>query len=413
MEEEFDFSFETDVLGDLDLYIAYQLQQELDFSVDHDFPPDLEDTGPTGDEQRYWIDPDSDGDDEGEDNIDFSGFAYDSGEDADNEDVHWLSHRVDEEVAEEPEEEEEDDDGEGDRYGSQSPTPSDNSELVFSPDPSPRNSPEPLARGSRAHPISLLSSEESLLQSAAIPEPSSSCRVYPTFSCSICLDDHPEDDVALIPSCEHSFCRDCLRSYITSKISEHRYPVFCPVCTTLSDQQSPGVIDEEVIESIWIPDKEYLIFEEMQLSSLSILLHCRQCKQTMYVARDEYQENKVVICPLPTCGPDHTCDTSTSTNLDRMVREHGWKFCPGCRAPIQKESGCNHMTVSQPEPPPISRYLPPPKCITPGCNVNFCYSCGDTIVRSALVKEIHAATIDHYGTDCRLFDDIPDVDIPP
>lgn len=102
----------------------------------------------------------------------------------------------------------------------------------------------------------------------------------------------------------------------------------------------------------------------------------------MYVARDEYQENKVVICPLPTCtyrwctacqqpvplgGPDHTCDTSTSTNLDRMVREHGWKFCPGestifhstslinlhlcstgCKAPIQKESGCNHMTVSPP-----------------------------------------------------------------
>lgn len=135
------------------------------------------------------------------------------------------------------------------------------------------------------------------------------------------------------------------------------------------------VIDETVIEGIWIPEKEYRIFEEMQLSSLSILLHCRQyvtpdsaprcsslrllindlgrCEQTMNVARDEYQENKVVICPLPTCtyrwctacqqpvplgGPDHACDTSTSTNLDNMVRENGWKFCPG-KYPMLPTSG--------------------------------------------------------------------------
>ncbi|KAF9499666.1 hypothetical protein BDN71DRAFT_1441837 [Pleurotus eryngii] len=401
MDQEFDFPFDADVFEDLDLYIAYQLQQELDFSNIHDSPPDLEDNDSVGDEQPHWVDSDSDGGDEGgEDIINLARFAYDFDEGVDEEDADRFTHDEEEEV----------DDDENDQYDRQSPTPSDNSALTFSPDPSARNSPEPLARGSKAHPISLSSSEESLLQSVANPE-SSSGRVCPAFSCSICLDDHPEDDVALIPSCEHSFCRDCLRSYITNKVSEHRYPVFCPVCTTLADQQSPGIIDETVIEGIWIPEKEYRIFEEMQLSSLSILLHCRQCEQTMNVARDEYQENKFVICPLPACtyrwctacqqpaplgGPDHTCDTSTSTNLDNMVRENGWKFCPGCRALIQKESGCNHMT-----------------CITPGCNVSFCYSCGDTIVRSALVKEIYAATINHYGANCRLFEDIPDVDVPP
>ncbi|KAG9224016.1 hypothetical protein CCMSSC00406_0004368 [Pleurotus cornucopiae] len=343
MDQEFDFSFDADVFEDLDLYIAYQLQQELDLSNIHDSPPDLEDGDSVGDEQPHWVDSDSDGGDEGgEDNINLARFTYDS----DEEDAARFTHEEDEEEV---------DDDESDQYGRQSPTPSDNSALTFSPDPSTRNSPEPLARGTKAHPISLSSSSESLLQSAANPESSSSCRVYPSFSCSICLDDHSEDDVALIPSCEHSFCRDCLRSYITNKVSEHRYPVFCPVCTTLADQQSPGIIDETVIEGIWIPEKEYRIFEEMQLSSLSILLHCRQCEQTMNVARDEYQENKVVIC-----GPDHTCDTSTSTNLDNMVRENGWKFCPGCRAPIQKESGCNHMTVSLLELSPIPKCLPPP-----------------------------------------------------
>ncbi len=52
-------------------------------------------------------------------------------------------------------------------------------------------------------------------------------------------------------------------------------------------------------------------------------------------------------------------------NIDRLMRRRGWKYCPGnlidislrvtrstqhldlgCRTPVQKESGCNHMTVS-------------------------------------------------------------------
>lgn len=231
MDQEFDFPFDADIFEDLDLYIAYQLQQELDLSNIHDSPPDLEDADSVGDEQPHWVDSDSDGGDGGgEDNINLARFAYDSDEEA-NEDADRFTHEEEEEV----------DDDESDQYGRLTPYPSDDdSPLTFSPDPSARNSPEPLARGSKAHPISLPSSEESLLQSAANPEPSSSCRVYPSFSCSICLDDHPEDDVALIPSCEHSFCRDCLRSYITNKVSEHRYPVFCPVCITIADQQSPG-----------------------------------------------------------------------------------------------------------------------------------------------------------------------------
>ncbi|PBK95366.1 hypothetical protein ARMGADRAFT_1078107 [Armillaria gallica] len=33
------------------------------------------------------------------------------------------------------------------------------------------------------------------------------------------------------------------------------------------------------------------------------------------------------------------------------MKKQGWKYCPGCRTPIQKDGGCNRMT-----------------CTSPGCN---------------------------------------------
>jgi len=100
----------------------------------------------------------------------------------------------------------------------------------------------------------------------------------------------------------------------------------------------------------------------------------------MFVDRNEYQSTNTIACPLPMCnnvwckncqqitevgGPQHSCDGSTELQ-DLMVRR-GWRHCPGtktqvhiiptfrlrlmhsakgCRTPIQKDAGCNHMTVS-------------------------------------------------------------------
>jgi regulator of replication initiation timing len=61
-----------------------------------------------------------------------------------------------------------------------------------------------------------------------------------TFKCGICLDEHPEDYIALIDVCSHKFCRDCIRGYIGSKISDHRFPILCPVCTTEKTGHEPG-----------------------------------------------------------------------------------------------------------------------------------------------------------------------------
>ena len=61
-----------------------------------------------------------------------------------------------------------------------------------------------------------------------------------TFDCGICLETYPEDDVARMETCMHVFCRECMRRHICSKLKEHRFPIFCPTCSTGKSSSQPA-----------------------------------------------------------------------------------------------------------------------------------------------------------------------------
>ncbi|KAF5362263.1 hypothetical protein D9756_002246 [Leucocoprinus leucothites] len=219
------------------------------------------------------------------------------------------------------------------------------------------------------------------------------------FECSICFDEYSQDSVTRVEGCEHSFCRDCLRGHAKAKISERRFPIFCPLCTTDRNKIEHGVVDENVIQQIGISEEDYKIFEELQITSFCVPLHCRGCAHTMFVDRQELQETKIISCPWPGCqfvwckacqqqievgGPQHSCDGSSE--LRHLMQQQGWKTCPGCSTPVQKSEGCNHMT-----------------CITPACNTHFCYIDGGMIIKGGIRKEIQDALNAHYRK-CKLFD---------
>ncbi|KAJ6511934.1 hypothetical protein C8R47DRAFT_963668 [Mycena vitilis] len=225
----------------------------------------------------------------------------------------------------------------------------------------------------------------------------------PVFECGVCFDKHPEDDVARVAECGHRFCRDCMTGYVVSKLQDKLYPIFCPMCLTDSERAEPGAVTDDLVQMLGLDDKQYQILQELQIASLSILLHCRKCKESVFVDREEHEALPILVCPLPTCdhawckacqqtivigGPKHSCDGSSE--LEQLMKSQGWKHCPNCKTPFQKSSGCNHMT-----------------CISPSCNTHFCYLCGETIVRSALPQEIRSAMAAHY-TLCKLFEDVPD-----
>lgn len=60
------------------------------------------------------------------------------------------------------------------------------------------------------------------------------------FKCGICLEDQPEDSLARLEPCGHSFCRMCVRHYVDSKLREHRFPILCPTCTTETRNGEPS-----------------------------------------------------------------------------------------------------------------------------------------------------------------------------
>ncbi|KAJ7656293.1 hypothetical protein DFH06DRAFT_1091170 [Mycena polygramma] len=228
--------------------------------------------------------------------------------------------------------------------------------------------------------------------------------VQRVFECGVCFDEHPEDDVARVADCGHGFCRDCMKGYVVSKLKDKLYPISCPTCMTDAARAEPGVVTDDMVQTLGLDDKQYQILQELQIAPLSILLQCRKCKESVFVDREDYEAEPVLVCPFPTCdhvwckacqqtivigGPKHSCDGSTE--LEHLMKRRGWKHCPNCKTPFQKTSGCNHIT-----------------CISPSCNTHFCYLCGETIVRSSIPREIQAAKSAHYASRCPLFEDVPD-----
>ncbi|KAF8202186.1 hypothetical protein BJ912DRAFT_943999 [Pholiota molesta] len=178
-------------------------------------------------------------------------------------------------------------------------------------------------------------------------------RVLESFECGVCAEVHNVAVKISLPICGHMFCKECLTTYTKAKIDDGRYPIFCPECVAERPRAIKTQLSEDVIQQL-----------QLQLVLHCITLQCPRCKEVMNVDRGQFAQESVLVCPLPRCGhkwcksclktlansqQHHRCKNS---NIDRLMKRKGWKYCPGCRTPVQKETGCNHMT-----------------CGTPGCNV--------------------------------------------
>jgi hypothetical protein len=69
------------------------------------------------------------------------------------------------------------------------------------------------------------------------------------IACQICLDEEPLDESVVVQSCGHSFGRECMRSYILSRLDERRFPIPCPCCSAADEAgANPGC---EFIHASW------------------------------------------------------------------------------------------------------------------------------------------------------------------
>jgi len=167
-------------------------------------------------------------------------------------------------------------------------------------------------------------------------------------------------------------------------------------------------LSDEFVQQIGLSEKEYATFVELEMASFSVLLHCRGCDESFFVVKDELDGVSIITCPLPRCEQSwckacsqiidsidqtHSCDGTAE--LQRLMGDKGWKYCPGCQTPAEKIEGCNHV-----------------RCTSPGCYTHFCYVCGIAIVKSINPQEIEQAVSSHYQR-CQLFESLPDISTPP
>jgi hypothetical protein len=142
-------------------------------------------------------------------------------------------------------------------------------------------------------PATLVYHEYAGLQDQQVPELEVVQPKY-TFRCTICFEDQSSDNGMHIEQCGHRFCKGCIHTYLSSALSQRRYPIPCPLCTIASnserasgmsssscfgrlfDYQNLAVISQVLAEQIGITEEERGIWFELDMAMFSVLLHCRK-----------------------------------------------------------------------------------------------------------------------------------------
>lgn len=189
-------------------------------------------------------------------------------------------------------------------------------------------------------------------------------------SCEICLLSLPASSLTGL-MCEHQFCRDCWREYLTTKIMDEGVgqTISCAAfgCDILVD-------DESVMNLVTDP-KVRLKYQQLITNSF---VECnrliRWCPKADcgHVIRVHYYDARPVTC---NCGYTFCfacsemwhdpvqckwlrewikkCDDDSETSNWLVANT---KECPKCSATIEKDGGCNHMVCKR-------------------CKYDFCWVC--------------------------------------
>lgn len=188
-------------------------------------------------------------------------------------------------------------------------------------------------------------------------------RKIPGFVCDICCEDSPDLSTYAL-RCEHRYCTDCYRHYLSQKIKDEGEAarIRCPGdgCNRIVDSKTLELLvaDDlkaryhELLTRTYVDDKENLKWCPAPNCVFAIDCAIKQ--------RDLHQIVPTVACK---CGyqfcfgcttPDHQpapcsltklwlkkCadDSETANWISANTKE-----CPKCYSTIEKNGGCNHMT---------------------------------------------------------------------
>ena len=247
--------------------------------------------------------------------------------------------------------------------------------------------------------------DEEIMRSLRFIEPLYPQQVSRNLECEICL------DTSFFPSrpcCRFKVCDECLKTYITLKVTDGIVHIECPN----DSGRCQGHIHRNEIRDRLSDDMRekydrFLVDANADPSQKT----CPSCSKIYTVDKELLKSDsktlkkglKVICshCELEWCflcqAPFHTDITCKEFRKGDLVLRKWAKEvckgkanaqrCPKCKTYIQKSDGCDHMKCTQ-------------------CQTDFCYRCGERYLKLKLVGN-HFSRFSMLGCKYRFMPDKP------
>ncbi|KAG2120107.1 hypothetical protein BD769DRAFT_1023780 [Suillus cothurnatus] len=177
----------------------------------------------------------------------------------------------------------------------------------------------------------------------------------PQSVCPVCF---TEASVPVILACGHTWCTSCLESYLVSAVENKAFPLTC-----LGDDASCMERISTVLAQKILSGEDFTALCEASFWSY---VHARTDEFHHCPTPDCAQVYRAVpggvilqcpSCLVRICSGCHTeahdgltCEERDQAE-DKLYHEwaatHDVKNCPGCKTPIERSEGCNHMTCTR------------------------------------------------------------------
>ncbi|XP_053316090.1 cullin-9 [Spea bombifrons] len=219
---------------------------------------------------------------------------------------------------------------------------------------------------------------ESLLIASGLQVPESQPPETSQPTCPVCMSPLTPDDSPPTLSCRHFCCKNCWKEYLSTRI-EQNLVLNCTCPTTDCLAQPTTDFIRNIISSAEVMDKYEKSLLRGFVESCSNLTWCTNpqgcdrvlCKEGLGsgAACAKCSWLSCFDCSFPEAHYPASCShvsqwmddggfyegmtaEAQSKHLTKLISKH----CPSCRAPIEKNEGCLHMTCAK-------------------CNHGFCWRC--------------------------------------
>ncbi|KAI6699232.1 hypothetical protein NL676_019351 [Syzygium grande] len=161
-----------------------------------------------------------------------------------------------------------------------------------------------------------------------------------TVHCGICMEDVPSISIfKTTERCEHSFCSDCMSSYIIARIQDGAANVRCPgsACAAMLDP----VCCKRLVPSLWFARWCDLLCESSILDFARC--YCPNLNCGEMIINECGGGAGVGRFKCPSCNQPGLFRDENVHMLERLAKRQQWKRCPQCKIYVERHGVCNKI----------------------------------------------------------------------